>query len=71
MGMVIIRGDGDSGPFSKGFEIEGDLDTAFTEVRKAWAAGHDIVYVETPVMTFVCDKREPGLKQITGFYKST
>jgi len=70
MGMVMIRGDGDTGPGAYGYEIDGDIDSAFTEVKKLWAAGHTIVYVETPMVQLICDKRETGLKAITGYYKS-
>lgn len=66
MGMVSIRVDGPD----EGYEIDGDLDTAFTEVRKLWAAGHNIVYIETPMIAFVCDKREPGLRAVVGLFKN-
>lgn len=66
MGMVLIRSDGEADPT---YEVDGDIDMAFTEVRKLWAAGHNIVYIETPMVTLICDKREAGMKSITGFYK--
>lgn len=66
MGLISIRVDGPDASY----EIDGDIDSAFTEVKKLWAAGSTIVYIETPMVTLVCDKRESGMKAIAGFYKS-
>ncbi len=66
MGMYIIRsGSNETEPY----EREGDLDSAFLEVRKLWAAGESVVYIESPVVTLVCDQRETGTKAIAGLFK--
>lgn len=66
MGMYEIRSDGTEKPY----ECEGDLDSALLEVRKLWAAGHDVVYVESPLVMLICDRRESGTRVIAGLFKS-
>lgn len=66
MGMYFIRcGTSETPPY----ECEGDLDSAFLEVVKLWAAGEEVVYIDSPVVTLMCDRRETGTKAISGLFK--
>lgn len=65
MGMYMIRAHN-----VEPYECEGDLDAAVLEVRKLWATGADVVYIESPFVMLVCDRRETGTRAISGLFKS-